>query len=39
MVSEKHRENILNYSFTHAAVGMARAADGTFYFTQVFMTR
>ncbi|MDT7779673.1 MAG: hypothetical protein QOC99_2185 [Acidobacteriota bacterium] len=39
MVSEKHRENILNDSFTHAAVGMARAADGTFYFTQVFMTR
>jgi uncharacterized protein YkwD len=39
MVSEKHRENILNDEFTHAAIGMARASDGTFYFTQVFMRR
>jgi uncharacterized protein YkwD len=39
MVSEKHRENILNSAYTHAAVGVARASDGTFYFTQVFMTR
>jgi uncharacterized protein YkwD len=39
MVSEKHRENILNGAYTHAAVGVARASDGTYYFTQVFMTR
>ena len=39
MVSEKHRENALNPSYTHAAVGIARASDGTYYFTQVFMTR
>jgi uncharacterized protein YkwD len=39
MVSEKHRENILNAAYTHAAVGVARASDGTYYFTQVFMTR
>ena len=39
MVSEKHRENILNGEYTHAAVGMARASDGTYYFTQVFMRR
>jgi uncharacterized protein YkwD len=39
MVSEKHRENILNDEFTHAGVGVARASDGTFYFTQVFMRR
>jgi uncharacterized protein YkwD len=39
MVSEKHRENILNGEFTHAGLGVARASDGTYYFTQVFMTR
>jgi uncharacterized protein YkwD len=39
MISEKHRENILNGDYTHAAVGMARASDGTYYFTQVFMMR
>jgi uncharacterized protein YkwD len=39
MISEKHRENALNPSYTHAAVGIARASDGTYYFTQVFMTR
>jgi uncharacterized protein YkwD len=39
MVSEKHRDNILNDYYTHAAVGMARASDGTYYFTQVFMKR
>ncbi|HWW74226.1 MAG TPA: CAP domain-containing protein [Pyrinomonadaceae bacterium] len=39
MVSEKHRENALNPAYTHAAVGIARASDGTYYFTQVFMTR
>ena len=39
MVSDKHRENALNGAYTHAAVGIARASDGTYYFTQVFMTR
>jgi uncharacterized protein YkwD len=39
MVSEKHRENALSGEYTHAAVGIARAADGTYYFTQVFMRR
>jgi uncharacterized protein YkwD len=39
MVSEKHRENIMNDEFTHAGVGVARASDGTYYFTQVFMRR
>lgn len=39
MVSEKHRENALSGDYTHAAVGIARAADGTYYFTQVFMRR
>jgi uncharacterized protein YkwD len=39
MVSQAHRENILNGGFTHAAVGIARAADGRIFFTQVFMER
>lgn len=39
MVSEKHRENALSGEYTHAAVGIARASDGTYYFTQVFMRR
>jgi uncharacterized protein YkwD len=39
MVSEKHRENVLNDEYTHAGVGVVRAPDGTYYFTQVFMRR
>src|SRR5215207_630282 len=39
MVSEKHRENAMSGDYTHAAVGIARASDGTYYFTQVFMKR
>jgi uncharacterized protein YkwD len=39
MQSVKHRENILRAEFTHAAVGIAKAADGSIYFTQVFVTR
>lgn len=39
MQSPKHRENILRAQFTHAAVGISKAADGTVYFTQVFVTR
>jgi uncharacterized protein YkwD len=39
MISSKHRENILNGEFTHAGLGIARAADGRIFFTQVFMRR
>jgi uncharacterized protein YkwD len=39
MISDKHRENILNGEFTHAGLGIARAADGRVFFTQVFMKR
>jgi uncharacterized protein YkwD len=39
MISQKHRENAMNGEYTHAAVGIARASDGTYYFTQVFMKR
>jgi uncharacterized protein YkwD len=39
MISEKHRENAMSGEYTHAGVGIARAADGTYYFTQVFMRR
>lgn len=39
MKSEKHRENILSNQHTHAGLGIARAADGRVFFTQVFMRR
>jgi len=39
LISAKHRENILRESFTHSGIGVARAADGRVYFTQVFITR
>lgn len=39
MISDKHRENILNGEFTHAGLGIARASDGRVFFTQVFMKR
>ena len=39
MISVKHRENILRAGFTHAGLGIAKASDGTLYFTQVFVTR
>lgn len=39
MKSAKHRANISNGSYTHTGLGVARAADGTFYFTQLFMSR
>lgn len=39
MQSVKHRENILRAEFTHAGLGIAKAADGSIYFTQVFVTR
>ncbi|HEY0006022.1 MAG TPA: CAP domain-containing protein [Pyrinomonadaceae bacterium] len=37
--SEKHRANLLNRQFTRSAIGVARAADGRIFFTQVFMGR
>ena len=39
MISDKHRDNILNREFTHAGIGIAKASDGRMFFTQVFMTR
>lgn len=37
MGSSKHRANILNGLFTRTGIGVARAADGSIYFTQVFV--
>ena len=37
MGSTQHRSNILNSQFTRTGIGVARAADGSIYFTQVFM--
>ncbi|MDT7605187.1 MAG: hypothetical protein QOF61_3184 [Acidobacteriota bacterium] len=39
MQSAKHRDNILRAGFTHAGLGIAKSADGSVYFTQVFVTR
>ena len=39
MESVGHRENLLNSRWRESAVGIAVAADGTFYFTQVFLVR
>jgi uncharacterized protein YkwD len=39
LASPKHRANMLRDGFTHSGVGVARAADGRVYFTQVFVTR
>jgi uncharacterized protein YkwD len=38
MGSSKHRANILNGQFSRTGIGVARAADGSIYFTQVFMS-
>jgi uncharacterized protein YkwD len=38
MGSSKHRANILNSQFSRTGIGVARAADGSIYFTQVFMS-
>lgn len=38
MGSTKHRDNILNGQFTRTGIGVARASDGSIYFTQVFMS-
>ncbi len=37
--SPKHRDNILRDGFTHSGIGVATAADGRVFFTQVFLTR
>lgn len=37
MNSPGHRANILNRSFTHIGVGAAKAANGTVYWTQMFL--
>lgn len=39
LASSKHRANMLREGFTHSGVGVARAADGRVFFTQVFVTR
>jgi uncharacterized protein YkwD len=39
LASPKHRANLLRTGFTHSGVGVARAADGRVFFTQVFVTR
>jgi uncharacterized protein YkwD len=39
MRSVKHRDNILNSTFTRSAVGIARSADGRIFLTQVFIAR
>ena len=39
MRSHKHRDNVLNASFTRSAVGVARSADGRVFLTQVFIAR
>ena len=39
MQSSGHRENIVRTVFTHAGLGIAQAADGRVFFTQVFITR
>ncbi|NLL56002.1 MAG: SafA/ExsA family spore coat assembly protein [Clostridiales bacterium] len=37
MNSPGHRANILSRSYTHTGVGVAKKANGTLYFTQVFL--
>lgn len=37
MGSRAHRRNVLDARFTHTGVGVAVAADGTYYFTQLFL--
>ena len=39
MGSAKHRANILSGMFTRSGLGIARAADGRIFFTQVFVAR
>jgi len=37
--SPGHRQNLLGGRWSQSAIGVAAAADGTYYFTQVFMLR
>lgn len=39
MKSLGHRENLLNGNWQETGIGVAIAADGTYYFTQVFLAR
>lgn len=39
MQSPSHRENILNKRWKEAGLGVSITADGTYYFTQVFVVR
>ena len=39
MHSDGHRDNMLNGEFTRSGIGVARAADGRVYITQVFIAR
>jgi len=39
MLSQSHRENLLNDRWKESAIGIAVTDEGTFYFTQVFLKR
>jgi uncharacterized protein YkwD len=39
MLSTSHRANILGEIWTETGIGVAKAADGSFYFTQIFIAR
>jgi len=39
LLSPTHRQNILDERWKEAAIGIAVTADGTYYFTQVFLKR
>lgn len=39
MLSDSHRQNLLDKRWKEAAVGVAKADDGTYYFTEVFMCK
>ena len=39
MNSPSHKENLLDPNWKESAVGIAVTADGTYYFTQVFLVR
>ena len=39
MLSQSHRENILNPRWKEAGIGVSITADGTYYFTEVFILK
>jgi len=39
MQSPKHRDNLLNSRWEESGIGIAVSASGTYYFTEVFLTR